>query len=329
MSNLLKFRWVPTDSESHRNGPADIQDKGHTNYALRICQGSYPYILLRSFPHSPNKCILEYVSGRKKVKIPWGKICEDPSSWIQPECVPNGFQWADPSKIRIGDIFPLFEHWREQQKHHLSPLIWVPTCPFLRNASPSFEDWQQYNSNNSIPSSSSDDDNSEFSSHEQCYSWTSLIRRYIGLHRFFSHSPTPKPMYDTISCVSCVRYDLESHLSTIRSLGSFLYDINLGATATTILRIRGVQIPIDLVSSATDSYRRSVVLFKLMSVPTSDLKSEFLCQSSHIAQNIQIPLNHLVCLGHLPHPRHHVSPVLSQSECSHQVPEAEAPFTMG
>ena len=120
----------------------------------------------------------------------------------------------------------------------------------------------------------------------RCYVWTSLIHRYIGLHRFFSHSPTPKPMYNTISCFSCVRYDLESCLYTIQSLGSFLYDINLGATATTILRIRGVQIPIDLVSSAMDSYRQSIVLFKPMSVPTSDPKSEFLCQSSYFAQNI-------------------------------------------
>ena len=63
-----------------------------------------------------------------------------------------------------------------------------------------------------------------------------------------------------------------------------MYDINLGDTTTMILSIRGVQIPIDLVSSATDSIRRSVVLFKLMSVPTSDPKSEFLCQSSSIAQ---------------------------------------------
>ena len=163
----------------------------------------------------------------------------------------------------------------------------------------------------------------------ECYVWTSLICRYIGLHRFFSHFPTPKPMYDTISCFSRVQYDLKSCLSTIRSLGSFLYNINLRDTTTTILRIRGVQIPIDLVSSATDSSRRSVVLFKPMSVPTSDPKSEFLCQSSYIAQNIQIPLNHLVRLGHLPRPHHHISPVLSQSECSHQVPEAETPFTMG
>ena len=148
----------------------------------------------------------------------------------------------------------------------------------------------------------------------------------FGLHSYadtldcivsFLTLPTPKPMYDTISRFSCVRYDLESGLHAIRSLSSFLYDINLGATATTILRIRGVQVLIDLVSSATDSYRRSIVLFKPMSVPTSDPKSEFLYQSSNIAQNIQTPLNHLVRLGYLSHPRHHVSPVLSQSECSH------------
>ena len=94
-------------------------------------------------------------------------------------------------------------------------------------------------------------------------------------------------MYDTISQLSHVRYDLSAFSCTIRSLGSFLYDINLGATTTTILRIRGVQIPIDLVSSTTDSYRWSVVLFKPMSVPTSDPKSEFLYQSSSIVHDLQ------------------------------------------
>ena len=94
-------------------------------------------------------------------------------------------------------------------------------------------------------------------------------------------------MYDTILSLVCVRYDLESCVRTIRSCGPFLYDINLRATATTILRTRGVQIPIDLVSSATDSYRRSVVLFKPMSLPTSDPKSEFLYQSSSIVHDLQ------------------------------------------
>ena len=70
---------------------------------------------------------------------------------------------------------------------------------------------------------------------------------------------------------------------TIRSEGfccGVLYDINLGATHTTILSTRGVEIPISLVSSATDSIQRCVAVFKVVLVPTSDLKSEFLCQSS-------------------------------------------------
>ena len=117
-----------------------------------------------------------------------------------------------------------------------------------------------------------------------------------------------------------VQYDLRVFLRTIRSRVSLVYDINLGATATKILSTRGVQIPIYLVTSTTDSFRRSVVLFKSLSILTSDLKSVFLCQLSYIAQNLQAPLNHLVCLGYLPHPRHHVSPLLSQSECSYRVP---------
>ena len=68
-----------------------------------------------------------------------------------------------------------------------------------------------------------------------------------------------------------------------------MYDINLRAVHTMILSTRGVTIPINLVSSATDSIRRRVVLFKPVSVPTSDPKSEFLCQSSQSVQNLQTP----------------------------------------
>ena len=91
-------------------------------------------------------------------------------------------------------------------------------------------------------------------------------------------------MYDMIwrfLLASCVQYDL------VAPFLGFLYDINLRATYTTIPSTRGVQIPIDLVSSAMDSIRRCVVVFKTVPIPTSDLKSEFLCQSSYIAQNLQ------------------------------------------
>ena len=80
-----------------------------------------------------------------------------------------------------------------------------------------------------------------------------------------------------------VWYNLVDSLCTIQSGSSFrslLYNINLRAMHTTILSIRGVTIPIYLVSSATDSIRSRVVLFKTVTIPTSDPKSEFLCQLS-------------------------------------------------
>ena len=58
-------------------------------------------------------------------------------------------------------------------------------------------------------------------------------------------------MYDTIwrsPLVHHVRYDLQASFLAV------LYDINLGATQTTILSIRGVQIPVYLAISATDSF---------------------------------------------------------------------------
>lgn len=66
--------------------------------------------------------------------IPWAKLCQDPSSWIKPECAPDEFQWADPSKIRIGDVFRLIDHWRQRQAHGLKPLIWLSSCPLLEDA---------------------------------------------------------------------------------------------------------------------------------------------------------------------------------------------------
>ncbi len=77
--------------------------------------------------------LLGYVSGKKKATIPWAKLSQDPSSWIKPECVPDGFQWADPSKVRIRDLFLLLEHWRKRKQHRLKPLIWASSCPLLED----------------------------------------------------------------------------------------------------------------------------------------------------------------------------------------------------
>ena len=108
-----------------------------------------------------------------------------------------------------------------------------------------------------------------------------------------------------------VRYNLVLVPCTIRSGLVSVYDINLRATHTKILSIRGVMIPIYLVSSATDSIRQRIVLFKPVPIPTSDPKSEFLCQSSLQLHRTYRPPEHLVRLGYLPRLRHHVSSILS------------------
>ncbi|KAI9438460.1 hypothetical protein BJY52DRAFT_1229805 [Lactarius psammicola] len=49
------------------------------------------------------------------------------------QCVPDGFQWADPLKLHIGNVFDLLNHWRQRKQDHLEPLIWVSSCPLLKD----------------------------------------------------------------------------------------------------------------------------------------------------------------------------------------------------
>ena len=75
---------------------------------------------------------LGFLNGMKTQTIPWGSIVKDPLSWITEESVPHGFQWKDPSKIQMGEIFRLLDHWRDRKDQGLDHLIWVPTCPFFQ-----------------------------------------------------------------------------------------------------------------------------------------------------------------------------------------------------
>ena len=126
----------------------------------------------------------------------------------------------------------------------------------------------------------------------------------------------------------CMIWSANPWRCTISFCNCLLYNINLRATTTTILSIRGVTIPIYLVSSTMDSFKQHVVLFKPVTILTSDPKSEFLCQSSLCCAEPTDPPNHLICLGYLPHPHHHVSSLCSQSKCSHRVPNAEATLSV-
>ncbi|KAI9437927.1 hypothetical protein BJY52DRAFT_1229961 [Lactarius psammicola] len=73
---------------------------------------------------------IRYVSGKKKATIPWAKLSQDPTSWINPECVPDGFQWADPFKLHIGDMFELLKHWRQRKQDPSLLDLLPPPSPF-------------------------------------------------------------------------------------------------------------------------------------------------------------------------------------------------------
>ena len=57
----------------------------------------------------------------------------DPSSWIDSECTPDGFEWKDPSKIRVGEVHCLLEYWRGCIACGLSGLIWVQNSPLFQD----------------------------------------------------------------------------------------------------------------------------------------------------------------------------------------------------
>jgi len=77
--------------------------------------------------------VVGYVTGKKNLQIPWGKLIQEPTKWINKRCYPKHFQWRDPSKIRIDETFKLVDHWRERINKGREPLIWVKTSALFRN----------------------------------------------------------------------------------------------------------------------------------------------------------------------------------------------------
>ncbi|KAH9177961.1 hypothetical protein EDB89DRAFT_1902049 [Lactarius sanguifluus] len=43
------------------------------------------------------------------------------------------FEWKDPSKIQIGEVFRILDHWRHRQDQGIGPLMWVLTSPLFDN----------------------------------------------------------------------------------------------------------------------------------------------------------------------------------------------------
>ena len=56
---------------------------------------------------------------------------KDPASWMMAECIPDGFEWKDPSKVQVGEVFHLLDHWRGREDQGLQPLVWLPSSPLF------------------------------------------------------------------------------------------------------------------------------------------------------------------------------------------------------
>ena len=100
------------------------------------------------------------------------------------------------------------------------------------------------------------------------FSFCPTTRRYIGLPSF----PSPPSSHRaSVLLRSNLAETIPSCCLLSCTIFIWCHDTHLRATHTTTSSIGGVQIPIYLVSSATDSIRSRVVLFKTVTIPTSDV----------------------------------------------------------
>jgi hypothetical protein len=130
---------ISIDSDGYPELPTVSMADGYKTKVVQSMLRDYCTAHIREpsfYPFSAkhNTFELGFVSGKKKQIIPWGTLVKDPFSWISEECIPDGFEWKDPSKIQIGEVFRLLYHWRHRQDQGLDPLTWLPTCPIFQDA---------------------------------------------------------------------------------------------------------------------------------------------------------------------------------------------------
>ncbi|KAH9000688.1 hypothetical protein EDB86DRAFT_3075150 [Lactarius hatsudake] len=113
---------ITTDETGEPELPSIIKGGGHQTKVVQTALRGYCTAHIR------------FISGKPYATIPWAKLSTTPAAWIQEECYPPGFQWADPSKIRLNDVHDLLIYWRQRKEDGLTPLIWNPSCELLADS---------------------------------------------------------------------------------------------------------------------------------------------------------------------------------------------------
>ncbi|KAI9439083.1 hypothetical protein H4582DRAFT_2075741 [Lactarius indigo] len=113
---------ITTDVTGEPEIPSIVKGGGHQAKVVQTALRDYCTAHIR------------FISGKRNLTIPWAKLSTAPTAWIEEECYPPGFQWADPSKIRLDDVHDLLIYWRQRKEDGLTPLIWNPSCELLAEA---------------------------------------------------------------------------------------------------------------------------------------------------------------------------------------------------
>jgi len=129
---------IPMELSGYPELPTTTMSDGYKTKVVQSMLREYCTAHMRTsyfnkFLGIPNTYPSGFLTGKKMQIIPWGALVKDPSSWILDESIPDGFEWKDPSKIQIGEIFRLLDHWRDRKDQGLNPIIWVPTCPLFQD----------------------------------------------------------------------------------------------------------------------------------------------------------------------------------------------------
>ncbi|KAH9036288.1 hypothetical protein EDB84DRAFT_1437709 [Lactarius hengduanensis] len=82
---------ITTNATGEPEIPSIVKGDGHQTKVVQTALRGYCTAHIR------------FISGKPYATIPWAKLSTTPTAWIQEECYPPGFKWADPSKIRLND----------------------------------------------------------------------------------------------------------------------------------------------------------------------------------------------------------------------------------
>ncbi|KAN0128049.1 hypothetical protein V8E53_014150 [Lactarius tabidus] len=118
--------------------PPHIQSRLCSDYQYKnpYCKGqcrdpTLPYITPL---HNFKLYYSGFTTGNPTGKISWTRVVTNPTSWIIADCTPDSFEWKDPSKIQIEDVYHLLDHWKSHQDSRLEPLIWASSaCPLFKD----------------------------------------------------------------------------------------------------------------------------------------------------------------------------------------------------